>query len=199
MWARDLAIELFKIYHSEKEAITLHELLYSNDKDIFRTPKKNHVIKFDDKTGEIQAGMGGKFNGKKISQIKSKRNNEKKDYTGESSLKEYGSSEGENDFSKATFTKKQLKTHMHHIDEVGAKNTKEYTNKAAELASKPIGGNIAGTRDRNGQIIRYNKKTCELVIANPKTKHLVSYFVVKGGNKEEAEKYISGHYPEIKL
>jgi hypothetical protein len=40
--------------------------IYAHDADIWRTGEEGHHFKFDDKTGIIKAGFGGKFNGQTI-------------------------------------------------------------------------------------------------------------------------------------
>ena len=125
--------------------------------------------------------------------------NKKNDYTGKSLLFKIGETQGKNDFSGGAFTKASRKMHVRHLSEFGNISPTEYENRARKLASKSVGGNIAGGRDRNGQILRYDKEKCELVLANPKTKAIVTYFIVKNGNREAAEKYMKRHFPDIVL
>ena len=132
----------------------------------------------------------------------------KEDRTGTPEMREPGSSynpgpsrgspKGENHFSVG-FTSADLSNHLKHMAEVGATSAADYVKKATELGSKPVGGDIAGNIDSRGRVVRYNKKTCELFIGDPRNGHFVTYFRVKNGDQNLAKAYMTNHFPEVDI
>ena len=98
------------------------------------------------------------------------------------------------------FAKTRLKEHAQkHMQGVGAKTEKEHSALAKLFGSQPVGGNIVGTKDKRGNIIKYDRSKCILFVGNEQTGFIRTFMQVKGGKKEQAEKYVKTHYPDLEL
>ena len=83
------------------------------------------------------------------------------------------SATGANTFVKRGFANKQKlmnhwkngRTHREEFPEI--KTAKEYEQKALELLERPVGGNILGHADKDGNVIRYDRKNNIFAKGNP--------------------------------
>lgn len=122
----------------------------------------------------------------------------RKDLTGKSTAHKFGSTEGSNRFRG--FSKTRLQRHgKDHMHEVGATDANDYEKKAREFGAQPVGENIVGCRDKEGNIVRYDKEKCILFTGNPQTGFIHTFMMVGNGNKKAAERYVKKNYPDLDL
>lgn len=82
------------------------------------------------------------------------------------------SSTGVNRFKVRGFANKQkLNNHWKngrtHQEEYPGWTMEQYEKRSVELVEKPVGGNIVGHKDKDGQVIRYDKNTNDFVKGHP--------------------------------
>lgn len=97
------------------------------------------------------------------------------------------SSQGANKFSKG-FSEHNLKVHIkRHGHQYPNLTDKDYEQRALDLVQRPVGGNIEGYTNSNGQVIRYDIKNNDFVKGKPglgiatmfKPKNGMKYFVAQ--------------------
>ena len=139
---------------------------WTNDKGNKNSGNHNHAGRPNQVGGSAPSGGGG--TAQKGNASRKQGTGARKDLTGKSTAHNYGSTSGKNKFKG--FTKTRLEQHgMYHMAETGATNMLEYQKKAKDFGSQPVGGNIVGCRDGEGNIVRYDKERCILLTGNPQT------------------------------
>ncbi len=114
--------------------------------------------------------VGGALKGKKFISAKSEKSEEKSGSSKGTEATAQVSATGANTFSRG-FSKSNLNRHWtgssSHKDEYPNMSKQEYAQRALELIQKPVGNNILGYKNSDGQVIRYDKNTNDFVKGNP--------------------------------
>ena len=99
------------------------------------------------------------------------------------------SADGENSFG-AGFEKKSKKRHLKkHLHQFPGMSEREYEQRGIKLAESKVGGDVEGFRAKNGNIVRYDRKTMELAVGDP-NKNLKSFHKLGTNPKKAYEEYL---------
>ena len=137
-----------------------------------------------DENGTIIAGAGGKFNGKKVSDIKKSTQQNAKNAT--SQYKTKADAIGSNTFSQG-FSKRNLDIHYsQHKEEFPGLTKTQYAEKAKALIEQPVGGDILGHVKANGRLVRFDSRDDTYVSGHPDVG--IATMMKLNGGKERFEK-----------